>query len=272
MLSLASFKGHGKIKTSDRSYRTISSCPLTAKALDLYIRDLHISSWNLDQADTQFQGEGSNHELAAVLLTESIQHSLYTLKEPIFILFLDAQSAFDVVLKELLVRNLFHCGTSGHGLLYLDNRLQNRRTYIDWEGQIMGPINDECGLEQGGVNSSDFYKIYAREQLQNAQNSGLGISLGNLKISAIGQADDTALLSNKIQNLQFLLYLTESFCNRYHVNICAEKTKLQVYYTTDMKMKVKYAKMTNPISLNGKKVQFTDCAEHVGIARSIFGN
>ena len=70
----------------------------------------------------------------------------------------------------------------------------------------MGPINDECGLEQGGINSSDFYKIYAKEQLENAQKSELGISLGNLRISAIGQADDTALLANNLQNLQFLLF------------------------------------------------------------------
>ena len=136
----------------------------------------------------------------------------------------------------------------------------------------MGPINDQCGLEQGNLNSSDFYKIYAKEQLENAQKSRLGVSLGNLKISAIGQADDTVLLSNNIQNLQFLLYLTEMFCKRYHVTICAEKTKLQVYYTKNMELKVKYSKMTNPITLNGQKVLFTDCADHVGIARSTLGN
>ena len=95
------FKGHGKEKTSDRSYRTISTCPVIAKALDLYIRDLNISSWNSDQAETQFQGEGSSHELAAILLTETIAHSLFTLKKPVFVLYLDAQSAFDVVLSEL---------------------------------------------------------------------------------------------------------------------------------------------------------------------------
>ena len=84
------FKGHGKDKNSDRSYRTISTCHLVAKALDLHIRSLHVASWNLDQAETQFQGEGSSHELAATLLTETIQHSLFTLKEPIFVLLLDA--------------------------------------------------------------------------------------------------------------------------------------------------------------------------------------
>ena len=38
------FKGHSKDKTSSRSYRTISTCPLVAKALDIYIRDLNIDT------------------------------------------------------------------------------------------------------------------------------------------------------------------------------------------------------------------------------------
>ena len=41
----------------------------------------------------------------------------------------------------------------------------------------MGPIIDECGLEQGGVNSSDFYKIFGKEQLATAQLSELGVRI-----------------------------------------------------------------------------------------------
>ena len=51
-------KGHGKSKTSHRSYRTISTCPVLAKALDMYVHDLFIDNWNTAQADTQYQGEG----------------------------------------------------------------------------------------------------------------------------------------------------------------------------------------------------------------------
>ena len=266
------FKSHGKDKNIDRSYRTISSCPVVAKALDLYVRDLNINKWNLNKAETQFQGEGSSHDLASVLLTETIQHSLYSLKKPIYILYLDAESAFDVVLKELLIRNVFHCNTDGQELLYLNNRLENRQTLLDWEGQLMGPIVDHRGLEQGGVSSSDFYKIFGKEQLATAQKSGLGVKLGVLTISGIGQADDTALVSNNLQSLQFLLQLSQNFCSKYHVKLSAEKTKLQVYFTKNMDAVVKYAKMTNPITINGKKVDFVDCADHVGLARSSLGN
>ena len=55
----------------------------------------------------------------------------------------------------------------------------------------MGPILDQQGLEQGGNSSSDFYKIFGREQLDLAQNSSLGVRLKNVVVSAIGQANDT---------------------------------------------------------------------------------
>ena len=98
-------KGHGKNKNSDRSYRTISTCPLLAKALDTYVGQLYGGGWANVQAPTQFQGSGSSHELAALLLTECIQHSLYTDKEPVFAFMLNAESAFDKVVRQWAIRN-----------------------------------------------------------------------------------------------------------------------------------------------------------------------
>ena len=93
-----------------------------------------------------------------------------------------------------------------------------------------------------------------------------------MTVSGIGQVDDTGLMSNKIQNLQYLLLLSQAFCRKYHVKLCAEKTKLQVYSTKDMEDIVKYARMTNPITVNGDPINFVDSAEHVGMVRSTSGN
>ena len=183
------YKGHGKDRTSERAYRSISTCPLLAKALDIFVRDMSIDDWNSQQADTQFQGSGSSHDLAALLLTETIQHSLNSTHLPLFAIFLDAKSAFDRVMKELLVRNLHQAGTDGHALLYLDQRLKNRITYCEYDKELMGPIKDELGLEQGGVSSSDVHKLYNNEQLDMAQKSGLGVSIRNICVSSIGLAD-----------------------------------------------------------------------------------
>ena len=122
-------KGHGRPRNVDRAYRTISTCPVLAKALDLYVRYLHKDKWNTAQAATQYQGEESCHEMAALLLTELIQHSIYTLKEPAYFLFLDAKSAFDCVLPELLIRNLYTAGMDGNSLNLVNNRLVNGHTW-----------------------------------------------------------------------------------------------------------------------------------------------
>ena len=134
---------------------------LISKALDFYIRDINIGKWNEKQAITQYQGEASSHELAALLVTELVQHSLYTLKEPAYLLFLDAKSAFDNVKPEILAKQMFMAGMDGNSLLYINERLTNRRTFLDWDKTIMGPIVDEHGLEQGGISSNELYKSFA---------------------------------------------------------------------------------------------------------------
>ena len=221
----------------------------------------------------QFLGHNSSHELAALLLSEVIQYSLFTSKKPLFAIFLDAKSAFDFVQTKLLMNNLYHAGTTGHSWVLVNNRLQNRTTFIEFDKQLMGPIADELGLEQGGTNSGEYYKIFGKEQLSTAQASGLGIKLGNDTIvSAIAQADDTALVSDNLHSLQNLINLSLRFCSKYQMQLCVEKTKLLAIFTPNMTNLVEYLKMTSPVSIAGTKIEFSETVEHVGILRNSYGN
>ena len=262
-------KGHGKPKTSDRAYRTISTCPVLAKGLDMYIHELFIDKWNAAQADTQYQGEGSSHELAALLVTETIQQSLYHHHKPIFLLFLDARSAFDTVVVSFLIRNLYFTGMDGNSLLYMNNRLSNRITYCDWDRELMGPIQDQHGLEQGGCNSSDNYKVYNNDMLTTIQDSCQGVDMGNgLIVSGVGQADDVGLVSNNIFNLFNILYLVLNYCQKFHVDLCADKTKL-LLLTSNADQKII---PLNPLKIKDQDIKFSNEAEHVGVTRSCDGN
>ena len=269
-------KGHGKPKNSSSAYRTISSCPLVSKALDLYIKDLNIIKWSNVQALTQYQGEASSHDLAALLVTELIQHSLFTLKMPAYLLFLDAKSAYDTVKPEILARNLYMTGMDGNSLTFINERLTNRKTYLDWNKTIMGPINDTHGLEQGGISASELYKIYNNELFTTTHDSGLGIDIGigendegePIKISSVGQADDSVLSANKISNLANILLLTKDYCDKYHVKLCEGKTKL-LRITNCCPDTLE---QMNPIKINEKEIEFSESAEHVGIIRSNKGN
>ena len=263
-------KAHGKDRSLASSYRTISSCPFLSKAADVYLGGLSKDDWSACQADTQFQGEGMPHELASLLLTTVIQDSKMA-KKPLFILLLDAKSAFDLVLRKILIRRLYLDTEPDQRIRFWDLRLASRTTFCQWGDQLMGPINDQLGVEQGGPNSSEFYKIYNNEQLDSAQLSGLGAIVEDEEIAAIGQADDTVLVSHDIFQLQHLLQLTLSYCEKYQVQLSATKTKLLVF-DKDNTDYVKYVTCVNPIQIGDQKIEFASDAEHVGTIRSPSGN
>ena len=189
-------------------------------------------------------------------------------KKPVFALFLDAKSAFDRVLKKVLIRRLFLAGTDGHDLLYLDQRLGNRQTYCEFDKRLMGPINDTRGLEQGGLSSSDMYKVYNNEQSDIAQRSGLGVTVFDQTISAIALADDTVLVSDNIIHLKLLLFLTTQYCKKYNVQLVPDKTKLVAFSVQENAPLVNYAALTSEIVLYGQKIPFSREAEHLGILRT----
>ena len=112
----------------------------------------------------------------------------------------------------------------------------------------MGPISDELGLEQGGPNSSDHYKIYNNEQLTSAQESGFGTTISGISVASVGQADDTALISDDISQLQCLLNLTLIYCKKHRVQLSASKTKLIVFSKQETDY-VKYAKLLSPLHI-----------------------
>ena len=261
-------KGHGKDKHSDRSYRTISTCPFIAKCADKYVGSLEQGTWSNAQAETQFQGKGLSHEHASLLLTEAINITVFSSKLPVFCLYLDAMSAYDRALREILTRRLYLDGTSGHPLVFLDERLKNRVTYIEWDKTIMGPIRDQQGFEQGGTNSSDEYKEYNNEQFNTAQDSMFGVNLGPICVSSVGCADDSVLLTSNFHLLSHLLHLTMLYCHKYKVIMTPEKTKLQVFAPPALDSYVEYYKSTNYLSISGVPLSFTNNTEHVGVIRS----
>ena len=93
-----------------------------------------------------------SHELASLLLTSAIQDTLNSFA-PLFVLLLDAKSAFDLVLRH--IRRLFLDTSADQRIRYWDLRLANRTTFCQCEGETMGPIDDQLGVEQGGPNGSE---------------------------------------------------------------------------------------------------------------------
>ena len=124
---------------------------------------------------------------------------------------------------------------------------------------------------KGGPNSSEYWKIYNNEQLSVAQGSGLGASISGIHAASVGQADDTALLSHDLHQLQCLLDLSLIYCRKHQVQLSAGKTKLLVFSKSDTEY-VKYSKLLTPLHIGDVPIKFATSAEHVGVLRDVAGN
>ena len=158
-----------------------------------------------------------SHEMGALLLSEVIHHTLKINNKPLFAIFLDARSAFDRTVREILSRKLYLLGTTGDRLIYLDNRLKHRTTAIVLNKEVVGLIDDRQEVEQGGICSGDLYGVYNNEQFDTVQESSLGVHLHDVHVASVGQADDCVLVTDVIKYLQILLHHTEDYCAKYHV-------------------------------------------------------
>ena len=90
--------------------------------------------------------------------------------------------------------------------------------------------------------------------------------------SAIGQADDIALISSSLRNLQYLLHLSKMYCEKYQVKLVGSKTKLLVFNSKDTVLQSEVDLASTTISVNGQVILPTQQAAHVGVVRSVVGN
>ena len=71
---------------------------------------------------------------------------------------------------------------------------------------------------------------------------------------------------HKLSNLANIL--TKSYCDKFGVTLCADKTKLLKISKSDQN----YLETYNPIIIDGQLIEFSEEAEHVGVIRSMTGN
>ena len=144
---------------------------------------------------------------------------------------------------------------------------------------LMGPIRDTLGVEQGGCASDRIYRLVNNEQLKTAQQSELGVDMGQVVtntgqikhniLSGVGQSDDVAHLANSLKSLQALLHLSQLYCDKYQVKLVAAKTKLLIFTNKETEMIAKVDVAVNSIAVDGVEITPSSQATHVGVVRSV---
>ena len=114
-----------------------------------------------------------------------------------------------------------------------------------------------AGVRQGGVLSPDFYCLYVDGLLQQLKQLRKGCHFLGHFAAAFFYADDMCVLSPSIKGLDHLLRVCEKYCAEWDINLNSKKSR-NLYFG-------KRTEISYDIILNGKKVEWTDTWNYLGV-------
>ena len=141
---------------------------------------------------------------------------------------LDGNSAFEVVNRTILARELYCAGEKGQYWLASQFSYKNTKTKIKMDGRLSREISETLGVKQGNLKSSDNYKIYANPLLDTLDSANLGVQLGPVNSGFSSCADDLYLMTDTQSKMQALLDIASHYAEMYLVNYGADKTRITI--------------------------------------------
>ena len=82
---------------------------------------------------------------------------------------------------------------------------------IKWNGKISDQFKVLQGVRQGGILSTDLYKLYVNSLLDRLTSSNIGLNIGNVVCNTSACADDIALMSRNEVDMQIQINMSNDF-------------------------------------------------------------
>ncbi|CAG2195543.1 unnamed protein product [Mytilus edulis] len=204
------FKNKGS-KNDAGNYRGITVLPVVSKIIDTVLKNRTQPSVKAVQHKYQRGFTSGSGPMNSALPVEEVYREVHDGETEAQIILLDAKSAFDKVIHTHMMRRVYQAGIEDKHWSLISSLHQNAASTIKWGGNISECFPVSLGVRQGGILSTDLYKLYVNPLLDRLENSNLGIRIGNITCNASACADDIALMSTKEDDTQVLINMAHDF-------------------------------------------------------------
>jgi hypothetical protein len=200
----------------------------------------------------------------ASLLVEEMYRDEQNTRQSSELVLLDAKAAFDVVVHTHMLRRLFQAGLDDKHWTIIQSMHEGASSAIKWNGKISDQFEVLQGDRQGGILSTDLYKLYVNPLLDRLTSSNIGLKIRNIVCNTSACADDIALMSRNEVDMQIQINMSNDFA-------AMERYRLQLQKSISIQIKPKSTKMASaPVEYTLGKDQMPndERAVHLGIIRT----
>ena len=207
---------------------------------------------------------GCSPALCSLIITEAIAEAKDN-KCPLYLTFLDASKAFDMVNHTILLNALHDASIDPYLFNIYKEMYTNVKSRIRAYGVLSREISEERGIRQGGETSSEVFKVKDNRFLERVREHPASYKIGTTSVGIPTVADDNCMIADSSLNAQTQLLMARdnSDKDRYIYN----KTKSKVMLAGCRNG------MEDPVLFFGDvNIESTQEEKHLGIVRTADGS
>ena len=256
------FKNKGNI-SEVCNYRGITVLPVFEKIVESILRR-RISPLIQQKQNSHQRGFTPGvSPLHASLIIEEVTRETRDKHSQCNLIFLDAKSAFDVVNHKHLLRRLYHAGVQDKHWQLIQSLHTDSCSVIKWMATRSTEFQVHQGVKQGGVASTDLYKLYIDPLLHRLEESSLGNFIGCVPCNSSACADDVAICSSDDIETQILINIAEDFSQAERYILQPKKTESLIFNGK----RIKKSEERTTFQLYDNDIANVTTATHLGIKR-----
>ena len=159
------FKNKG-LKTQATNYRGISVLPVISKIVEAIIK-VRIQNQVLEiQSRTQRGFTSGSLPVNSALPVEECYREVVDNDTDCQVILLDAKATFDKVVHSHMLRRVYQAGIDDKHWVLIKSLHENAVSSVKWADQRSEPFEVNQGVRQGGILSTDLYKLYINPLLK----------------------------------------------------------------------------------------------------------
>lgn len=146
--------------------------------------------------------------------------------EDTFVCFVDFKKAFDWINRDLMNYKLLNAGVRGKFYNALKALYKAPVACLQINDLKTGWFPTPFGVKQGDVLSPTLFALFINDLALEIKQANLGVPIEDFNLTILLYADDIALVAENPVNLQKMLTIMSSWCNKWRLTINEEKTQI----------------------------------------------